>query len=357
MLRFYMRFRRKVSAGKRNLLVINYVMDETHPALAHQVSIAESLAKVFDSVTVITGTSNYVSSQENLRLVSSQWVPGENIRNIGKFIRVFIQEILREKYVAVFSHMTVVQSCLSGPILRVLRIKHFLWYAHAQNSFFLQWAHLWCTGIITSTFNSCPIRSNKVYYIGQSIDETIFTAKTQLSTPLTRFIHAGRLDPSKGIDKMIDTVARVRKSNPHITLMLLGSASTTKSQDYVNKIKNSWELQVSEGWLEFHESIPRNHLPSFLKSYDVFVHAFQGSLDKSLIEATFSNLAVATINQEYQRDFGIWSSNSDSLQSEIEALIARPTEELTPELNRRLEIAHRRHSMSRWIQQLTIILN
>jgi glycosyltransferase involved in cell wall biosynthesis len=352
-----MQFRRKVNSGKRNLLVLNYVMDEAHPALAHQVSVVEGLARVFDSITVITGTSKYESSMKDIRVISSQWVPGQNFRNVWKFIRVFTREILQGNYVSVFSHMTVIQSCLSGPILRFLGIKHYLWYAHAQNSFFLRWAHVWCTGIITSTINSCPIRSKKIYCIGQSIDERLFTATTRPSIPLTRFIHVGRLDPSKGIDIIIDSVTRIRKSYPNITLMLLGSASTTKSQEYVNEIKNSWELQINEGWLEFHESIPRNNLPSFLKSYDVFVHAFQGSLDKSLIEATFSNLAVVTINHEYQRDFGVWSSNSDSLQSEIEALIARPTEEMTPELNRRLEIAHQRHSMSKWIQQLNIILD
>jgi hypothetical protein len=139
--------------------------------------------------------------------------------------------------------------------------------------------------------------------------------------------------------------------------MFLGSASTTKSQEYVNEIKNSWELEIQKGWLEFHESIPRHDLPSFLKLYDGFVHAFQGSLDKSLIEATFSNLAVATMNLEYQRDFGAWSSDSDSLESEIRALIARPAEELTFELVRRLEIAHQKHSFSKWIQQLNIILH
>ena len=352
-----MPFRRKVSSGKRNLLVLNYVMDEAHPALAHQVSVVEGLARVFDSVTVITGTSKYQSSIQNIRVISSGWEPGENVRNVLKFTTIFIREILQGNYVSVFSHMTVIQSCLSGPILRVLRINHFLWYAHAQNSFFLRWAHVWCTGIITSTFNSCPIRGNKVYYIGQSIDEKLFTTKSHIDTPLTRLIHVGRLDPSKRINIIIESVMRIRKSSPRVTLMFLGSASTPKSQEYVNEIKKYWELEVNEGWLEFHESIPRNNLPNFLKLYDVFVHAFQGSLDKSLIEATFSNLAVATINHEYQRDFGVWSSDSDSLESEIRSLICRSVEELTPELYRRLEIAYEKHSFSKWIQQLKTILD
>jgi glycosyltransferase involved in cell wall biosynthesis len=352
-----MGFRPKVSAEKRNLLVLNYVMDEAHPALAHQVSVAEGLASVFDSVTVITGNSNYVTSRKNLRVISSEWVPGENVRNIRKFTKVFLHEIFRVRYVSVFSHMTVIQSCLSGPLLRFLRIKHYLWYAHAQDSIFLRWAHFWATGVVTSTLNSCPVRSNKIYYIGQSIDEKLFTTPTQLRFPSTRLIHVGRLDPSKGIDSIINSVASIRKSNPSITLMFLGSASSPKSEEYLNKIKISWKEQVKEGWLEFHESIPRNNLPDFLKSYDLFVHAFQGSLDKTLVEATFSNLAVATINREYQRDFGVWSSNPNSLQSEIEALLACPIEEITLEIDHRLEIAYQKHSFSKWIHKLNIILD
>jgi len=357
MLEFYMRLLRKSDSEKRNLLILNYVMDEEHPALAHQVSVAEGLANAFDYVTVITGNSNYVTSKENLRVVSSNWVPNQNFRNIFKFLKVFLREMIRTSHVRVFSHMTVIQSCSIGPLLRVFRIRHFLWYAHAQNSIYLGWAHFWCSGLITSTLNSCPIRSNKIHYIGQSIDEELFSGLPHLNFPMSRLIHVGRLDPSKDIGAIIDSAAKIRHSNPALTLMLLGSASNPNSQKYLEELKGTWNLEIEAGWLKFHESIPREKLPDFLRSYDVFVHAFQGSLDKSLVEATFSKLPVATTNREYQRDFGVWSENPGSLQSELESLLALDDNRLILETEHRLKIAKEKHSFSKWITELSLILD
>lgn len=321
MLALNMEFELQKDQKAQDLLVLNYVMDENHPVLSHQISVIEGLAQHFESVTVLTGSSNYRPKNDNVQVHSSNWIPGQNFRNILKFYRVFSKLFLEKKCQVVFSHMTVIQSCLIAPFLRLSRTNHFLWYAHAQNSLFLRWAYFWCTGVVTSTLNSCPIRGTKIHYIGQSIDQGLFTGTPNLAPNLTRAIHVGRLDPSKGIGEIIESVSKLRLTNPKLSLTFLGSPSTPKSQKYANKLKEVWNLQIEDGWLKFHDSIPRSELPKFLRDYDVFVHAFQGSLDKSLIEATFLNIPVATINREYQRDFGVWSIKSESLLSELEGLL------------------------------------
>jgi glycosyltransferase involved in cell wall biosynthesis len=205
--------------------------------------------------------------------------------------------------------------------------------------------------------NSCPIRSAKIHYIGQSIDRTLFDGKRNLVPFCTRAIHVGRLDPSKGIGEIIESVSEIRKTNPKLTLTFVGSPSTPKSQNYVDGLKEAWKRQIEAGWLKFLDSIPRRELPKFFGDYDMFVHAFQGSLDKTLIEATFSNLPVATLNHEYQMEFGVWSTNSDSLQSEIEGLLGYTPEKREREIQRRLEIAYEKHSFSTWILRLSAILS
>jgi glycosyltransferase involved in cell wall biosynthesis len=357
MLALNMESRLQKDDKKMDLLVLNYVMDKNHPILSHQVSVIEGLAQQFKSVTVLTGNSSYPAREGNVQVFASDWVPGQNIQNVLSFSKLFFTLIFTKKYHVVFSHMTVIQSCLTAPFLRLSGINHFLWYAHAQNSLYLRWAHFWCTGVITSTLNSCPIRSAKVHYIGQSIDQRLFTGKRKLVPSFTRAIHVGRLDPSKGIREIVESVSEIRKANPKLTLTFVGSPSTAKSQDYVEKLKEDWKLQIEAGWLKFHDSIPRSELPKFLGDYDIFVHAFQGSLDKTLIEATFSNLLVATTNREYQRDFGVWSMKSDSLQSEIEGLLGFTSEKRILEMKRRLEIAYEKHSFSTWILRLSAILS
>jgi hypothetical protein len=51
---------------------------------------------------------------------------------------------------------------------------------------------------------------------------------------------------------------------------------------------------------------------NILNSHDVFVHAYEGSLDKALIEATLAGIPVITANREYIRIFGSWSSEIDA---------------------------------------------
>ena len=70
--------------------------------------------------------------------------------------------------------MTSIQSTFISPLTRVLRIRHYLWYAHTSNNIYLQISRALTNGIITSTPGSCPIKGRKVYPIGQAVDSKVF---------------------------------------------------------------------------------------------------------------------------------------------------------------------------------------
>jgi hypothetical protein len=114
-----------------------------------------------------------------------------------------------------------------------------------------------------------------------------------------------------------------------------------------------FKADLDEGWLQVRGSIKRIDLPSELGNFDVFLHAYAGSLDKTLIEATLSGLPVVTINEEYLKEFGRWNKVGDfSLRSEILFLDSITLEELNVELSRRFQIAQKRHSLDGWIGSL-----
>jgi hypothetical protein len=73
--------------------------------------------------------------------------------------------------------MTSVQSAFISPITRIIRLRHYLWFAHTSNGIFLKVSRLLSNGIITSTPGSCPLKGNKVYPIGQSINSKNFRKK------------------------------------------------------------------------------------------------------------------------------------------------------------------------------------
>jgi glycosyltransferase involved in cell wall biosynthesis len=339
-----------------HLLVLNYVMDRTHPALAHQVDVVEGLAKYFASVTVLTGTSNYKPLPGNISVISTNWIPGKNIGNILRFYYHFFSVIERRKFSSVFSHMTLVQSSLIAPILRILQIKHFLWYAHAKNSIYLGWVYFWCQGVLTSTRGSCPINGRRVTYLGQSIEPNLFKENAICRFPLQKFVHIGRQDPSKNLELIIQVAAKLRVRYPALSLELVGNPLGPESEAYLSNIKSTWGKELEEGWLTIESAVPREMIPEILMRNDLFVHAFMGSLDKSLIEATMTTIPVVTLNHEYIREFGSWSKDSYSLESELESVLNLNAQEVFDVTRERRLRAIANHSFSKWILSLTKIL-
>lgn len=339
-----------------HLLVLNYVMDKTHPALSHQVDVVEGLATHFATVTVLTGTSGYSSQFQNIKVISSNWEQGKNLRNVLSFYYHFFQVIRRKRYSAVFSHMTLVQSALVAPILRIFDIKHYVWYAHAKKTFFLSWTYFWATSMITSTRGSCPLRGQKIIYLGQSVDPLQFPQRGHLRFPLTKCVHVGRMDRSKNLGHIISTVASLRSRFPFLTLNLVGDPSTADSIEYVSELKRSWMKALESGWLTFERAIPRAHVPEKLFENDVFVHAFSGSLDKSLVEATLTGMPVITINKEYINEFGSWKDGGLSLKGELITLLETSEVEVRREVRARVLLGANNHSFENWILRLASIL-
>jgi glycosyltransferase involved in cell wall biosynthesis len=256
--------------------------------------------------------------------------------------------------------MTSTHSAFISPITKLLRLKHYLWYAHASNGVYLRVSKLLTNGIITSTPGSCPLVGEKIYPIGQSIDKNKFQKQQQTHYPIKNLIHTGRLDPSKNIDLIIEGVESLRKNYSELTLEIVGSPSSDLYKEYSQDLISKFYLAPYNSWLMFTSYIPREDLPKLLSSKDGFIHSFQGSLDKTLVEATFSGLPVITINREYLNIFGSWGSshNYDDLTLESEALVLfkMSEDDIKLEVDRRYALAVSQHEVTGWVDRLVKIL-
>ena len=333
-------------------------MDENDPLLSHQIQAVNSLSQKFDMVYVVTGKVGKFSSPSNVHVFSSNWKTGERVRNTVKFLSIVLPIVIKRKPVSVFSHMTEVQTSLIAPLTKFFRIRHYLWYAHAHKSVYLSWARFWVTGIITSTKGSCPIQGPKVLVIGQAIDSEVYQFSSKESNDFNKLVHIGRFDPSKNIEHIIRSTKEFRKSNPNVSLTLIGEPSTLFAKKEAQKIIDKYNTEISEGWLNFKGSISRSNIHTELLKYDCFVHAYNGSLDKTLIEATMVGLPVATINPEYLTEFGNWSRTSPvSLLCELNALKKVKPKQLALELLNRRAISKTTHSLEHWSKELSDILS
>ena len=332
-------------------------MDLDDPALSHQVEAVNNLAGSFSTVTVVTGRVGRYSVKDNVKVISLNWQPDKPLRNILKLYRVVIP-LLKGANV-VFSHMTEVQSFLIGPITRFKNIPHYLWYAHAHKSFFLSASYKFVNGIITSTTGSCPIGGHKVHVVGQAINPNVFFRKISFTGDFIKLCHIGRFDSSKNIAEIIDVVHGLRRLNSKLNLTLVGNPSNLKQEEYASDIKRKYVDFVESGWLTFKPAIPRDEIPNILGEQNLFIHAYRGSLDKTLVEATLFGMPVITSNEEYLSEFGRWKEvnlRGSTLLDEAEAFFSSSDDHRNFELVRRQNVALENHGLDQWAAKISAIL-
>jgi glycosyltransferase involved in cell wall biosynthesis len=335
-------------------------MDEHDKLLSHQVEIVDMIAKKINHLTVLTGKIGKVSGLNNVHLKSYNWMEGKNLVNIFKLLFQFYRIIRKSNIKVVFSHMTLNQSLVILPITKILRIKHFVWYAHKSKNRLLGLSYKMFDGILTSTLDSCPIKSSKVYPIGQTINQLKFPVRKSINYPVCKLVHIGRFDPIKKIEVIISSVSELRKTYPQLTLSIVGSASGGENKIYENRIKLDATKYVNEGWLTFYPSLVRENIPLVLSDHDCFIHACDAAIDKVILEATISKLPVITINQEYLKEFGSWRSSTDllsiNLEEEFKSVTNLSEADLNKEVERRYLLAIEKHELSGWVDRLLNIL-
>ena len=343
-----------------NLLVINYAMDEKSQVFSHQIELVNQLSAKFDQITVLTAQVGVCNTEKNVKVISFEWTEGKRVSSLVRFLKIFIKTIRSEKFTVLFSHMTSVQSAFISPITRIIKLKHYLWFAHTSNGIFLKVSRLLSDGIITSTPGSCPLNGNKVFPIGQSINSKKFRKKIQNSESIKNLVHIGRFDPSKNIKEIVYEVKKLRSNFPDLKLEVIGSPSSDRFKDYELNVKEKFYSELQLGWLKFTPHTPRSSLPEILQTYDCFIHSFQGSLDKTMVEATFSGLPVITINNEYRKIFGSWDligrGVNNSLKDEAQLLLTLDGDKRQSEVDRRYEVALKQHELTGWIDRLVSIL-
>ena len=351
----------------RNLLIVNYSMSANHPIFSHCVEIVAGLSEFFSKIHVITLGDFDASLPDNVTVVA---LGAERVPKILKLIalaRAYFSFLRKEKNHILFCHMTERPFLLLAPISKLLKNKTYLWYAHTSKSLALFLSQPFASAYITSTKGSFPWKFKKLFFIGQGISSQQFQFHPKQINRFSNFIHIGRNDPSKNIDLLIDLFS-IMSSREIITkdatITLLGNTSREYMSYKLYLNEKILSLSISERCI-FETAVPRAQVVNFLREADVFLHAYLGSLDKTLLEATLCGVPVITCNREYLREFGSWSDAElsqsidncpDILIREFEGLVSTSTLKLKQELNRRAEIARNTHNLGDWLSRLKRIL-
>jgi glycosyltransferase involved in cell wall biosynthesis len=253
--------------------------------------------------------------------------------------------------------MTEVQSLLAIPFTSTLKVPHYLWYAHKHKSSALRICRRVVTSIITSTDGSCPYSGEGVIAIGQAIDFDQFFRLPQNKLHRTELVHIGRSDPSKRLDLIVEAFAFAQLRLPGLKLTIIGSPSSSENLVKLEEIKSKYQQLTSNGSVVFLDSVTRDAVPGILQNFDLFIHAYNGSLDKSILESVTSGVPVATLNDEFRLEFGTWSGDQTaSLDKELLSCLLEDPSALVTKVKQQQGNIKKSHSLDVWIESLATIL-
>lgn len=342
-------------------------MSVNNPIFSHSVEIVCKLSQYFEKVHVITLGSLDAKLPANVTVFAMEAQQKQWYKKIFLFLIAYFRYIANVRKHVLFSHMPELPFLLVAPISKLLGNRTYLWYAHASKSIPLFFTRPFTTTYITSTKGSFPWEFRNIQLIGQGISTDLFGFENMTVGRFQQFIHIGRNDPSKQITTLVDFFWRLKVAQmitAQATLTFLGNTSSPYIAYKDEIISKIYSLELNEICI-VKKAVARQQVAKELKHADVFVHAFLGSLDKSLIEATLCGVPVITCNREYLAEFGSWGTDLRNLPnlttlelliSEFECLLKFSESELRNELKLRSELAHRRHNLDHWIQNLRLIL-
>jgi len=338
-------------------------MSSKNIVFSHQREVVLSLSQFFETVEVFTVEPGSEYLPENVKVFLLPWRVKSPLRNLLTVFKVLYPVLIRNRTSVLFTHMTDAHAAILAPLTWLLRMRHILWYAHAANSKFLVWSSLFVSNIVSSTNGSCNLilYKTKIHYINQGISNKSFPYKFRSNERLRKVLYYGRLDPSKNIHLFPSLLLELNRSGDIYTLDIFGRPANLESEKYFLNVRSSDQIKIQGSSINFHDSIERALVSNVAENYDIFLNLFRGSLDKTLVEATFMGMPVVTWNLEYCSQFGTWSNlpvsqTIDFVIKEFEALDSMQNTALQEEITRRLNLAMQSHSFEGWIDRLVRVL-
>ncbi len=330
---------------------------------SHQRDVVFALSHFFESVDVFTTELSLSPLPRNVRVFLLPWKPQSPVGNVLLIARVLYPVLMQNRTSVLFTHMADVHAAILSPFAWLLRIRHIFWYAHATNSKYLIWSSFFVSKIVSSTPGSCNLSLNKrkIHFINQGVNHESFPFSARAANRVCKIVYYGRLDSSKNIHLFPQLLSQLNFSEDLYTLDIFGRPTNRESEMYLSDIVSKQKLRKLDSSISFNGPIERSQIPAMVGKYNTFINLFSGSLDKTLIEATFMGLPVITWNREYCSQFGTWSNSSaseslDFIVKEFESINSLKESELQAEINRRLDLAVRSHSFEGWISRLVGVL-
>lgn len=283
------------------LLIITQKLDINDPILGFFHSWLEAFAKNCGQLTVICLEKGEYHLPENVTVHS---LGKEGGISRLKYVLNFYSWIFRERnnYDGVFVHMNPEYVILGFPVWKFLGKKVALWYTHKSVDLKLRFAEKLADKIFTASEESFRLASHKVEIVGHGIDIRPFADGVKNLSGF-HMLTVGRISPAKDIRTLILGVRDLKNKlgATGLTLDIVGGYVTEDDKSYEKEMK-SLVAELGLGQIiNFIGERKYSELPEIYRNHNVFLHASRtGSMDKVVLEALASGLAVFTSSESYR---------------------------------------------------------
>lgn len=319
------------------LLIVTQVVDGNDSNLGFFHRWIEEFAKHCGHVTVIC-----------LKEGAHRLPPNVSVHSLGKekgtasrftYARRF-RKLIREhsaEYDAVFVHMNPEYVVLGGRFWKRRGKKVSLWYVHKSVTIWLRLALSLADVVFTASPGSFRVKSDKVRVVGHGIDTAFFSPLPRAQDETLHILSVGRLDPTKNNDLIIRACALLKRP------FILSIAGPGKERESLEKLAQDLHIEHK---VKFLGARTQEQVRDLYRQSDVFVHASgTGSLDKVVLEALATDLAVVTTAGEVFKDFPVHSV--PSTPEAIAEALQGPREDFD-----RARIIREKHSLTRLIGRI-----
>lgn len=259
------------------LLIITQRVDAKDPVLGFFVQWIRELSRNAASIEVVTQQTGTFTLPANVTVHSLH--KGERSR-VGQALRCWaLCWRLRHDYDAAFVHMTPIWTVLNGPLWMLLRKRAYLWYESKGR----RWPLYIAVFLAEKIFSATPLRlrfqDRKNVVTNHGIDTSFWTSSGSRDPFL--ITTTGRVTPAKRLEIILDCLAAVRR--PY-HLFIIGGPFIGSDIAYYQQIERRMQELGLQERVTMHPMDHAHALPIIQRS-SLHLHAGDGTLDKSLLEA------------------------------------------------------------------------
>lgn len=278
------RVRASLVAAKKHLrlLVVAQAVDADDALFGFFTGWLKSAASVFDRLSI---AGLRVGRYELPQNVSVFPMRSKESRSKTEPIATLMRESWkrRNEYDAVFVRGDAQYVALLGWWWMLLRKPVVFWYTHVTARSLWFWLAVpWASRVVTAVSESNPLTS--AIRIGHHIDTNRFVPTDRPERVPPVLLIFGRVSPVKRVEWILDALRPMAESGK-IKIRIVGSASDGETAKRVRA-----HVGANIEWDE--QAVPGDRATEIYTSADLLVNATDGSMDKVIIEAAASGLAV-----------------------------------------------------------------